>query len=253
MIRRASVAASAASLFLLLLAAPAIGVVHIQDGEFPDALWEHELFVNYPDGNGIVTAGHSASGGNPGACMVGTADFYIGVVYHGHFHADAAFNPSVSGALLDVTFSMDAATLSGGGGCGSNPSDPDHEQTLVAHQDTTYYYGLNAGATPHVSSGWVHIGPITLGESDFVRIREDGYVDYEDHPDFSTSGGLIRFGFFNAGRTGSSTCTRTWAADNFDLTLEFEPTGVAQQQEELSWGMVKAIYRPLRVGAVTSN
>jgi hypothetical protein len=212
----------------LLVAVP-VGASTIQwsDGEFNASSWEMTPFL--VDGNGGTSSAFQIlSGGNPGAfrqitIIVNSAPPYTGIVFYHGFNA-AAYNPSIQGALLEVEFSEDAISLPGS--AGGQSSGPAIRQNGVVY--VTDWYGTTA-------TTWTNHHLTHLTQADFHL-----YDDPTVHPDFSSSGGEMGFGFFRGNSTYSGGYTTICGIDNWQMILT---TDTPSPVEEGSWGRIKNLYR----------
>ena len=169
------------------------------DGTFTDSDWGLTKFDNSA---GTTSAAQVSTGGNLGAYRqvtnnVGNAPppaSCLGTLVGFHAKVGAVYNPAQQGAITSVDYSEDAILISGGGdGQGAGPA-------LI--QGGQVYLGPEH-VTPSLS--WTHFPNWEIRASDFsaVNVTCTAFVDASRHPDFSSSGSTIQFGFFRANSTGA--------------------------------------------------
>lgn len=119
------------------------------------------------------------------------------------------YEPANQGAILSLSWSIDARFTSGFGGDGQ-------ALQLALKQGQLIYV-----ADYHVtgSSGqWNTFGAAGLGANDFARL--DGQAGT---PNFTTSGAPIRFGFVNGNSTTGGTYSTAALYDNWSVTVTNAP------------------------------
>jgi hypothetical protein len=144
-----------------------------------------------------------------------------GTIYVAHLFQDAeTYDPSSEGAIASVHFSHDFVVLN---------TELRHVATgLVLKQDDDYFI---APATPpffdFVSGApWTSAsGVFTAG--DFRELTPAGIVP--GAPNFTSTGGPIRFGYSTLNTTQFLSVTTTWGIDNFSAiaTPVPEPSAIA--------------------------
>jgi hypothetical protein len=116
---------------------------------------------------------------------------------------DSGFNPSITGAISSVTLSVYGLVLGDGTGGTVEPT---------VYQGDTLFVASGAALT---EQAWTEKSFMSLGEEDFA---EPG--DPDSHPDFSTSGGEILFGFaYIISAEGGQRVESTVGFDDFELLL----------------------------------
>ncbi len=196
------------------------------DTEFLAADWDLTIFWTLGSG-GRVDAWQSLSGGHPGAFrtilnLVNNAPPYCAVAGF-HRHLASVYDPA-QGAILTIDYAEDAIMLIGAGqGQGAGPALRQDGQVFVAGlfitPETTW--------TAHELEG--------LTAADF---HLEGQPDI--HPDFSTSGGVIEFGFVRQNSTYSGGYVILGGIDNWTMILNTEtPVGA----ERATWSGVKALFQ----------
>ena len=194
---------------------PGLAVTHV-DTDFKNVDWEFTVFTEGPGGAG--TALRVTAGGNP-------SDFRQTTHVHSpatiankshirsfHIQKNADYLPSVRGPILRADFAVDAnllAAFSGSDGFASG---------LALKQGGNLYATSGGFSTP--DRNWT--GKVQLGStaSEFGLVGATGLPDFSQNPDFTTSGALILFGYFQATtHTNSLTDTRRVGFDNWSVTL----------------------------------
>lgn len=202
----------ALSLVMLVLVSHA-GAVSYFDGNF-DSGWTTAVFGS---GSYSSSASQMTTGGNPDKYFRITN--YTGVssqVYGFYMNTNATYNPSVLGAIGSIDYYEDQRYFSG---------DGNHQAAGVAlFQDGTYYFTTRGGYTN--SSTW---GPLLSGiPAPFTPIDTTGLTanDFRtlasasDHPDFTSNGEAITFGFF---RANSISLEEVAGIDNWQVTVNPVP------------------------------
>jgi hypothetical protein len=124
-----------------------------------------------------------------------------------HIRNDAVFDPATEGAITSVAYSEDTFTgisQIGGG--------------LALQQNGILYFG---GYRHDSSTSWVTYIRSSLTAADFRT-----FVSETLHPDFSSSGAPITFGFFRANSVdagGPYGYTATGGTDNWQATITSVP------------------------------
>ena len=207
----------------LLFYGEANASVVFSDGNFADTDWSHKVYAS--GSGGSQTASQELAGGNPDSFLhiqntVNTPDSITWV--GGYFlKKGAVYEPSVSGAIQSVDYGEDAIMFSGfGGGQASF--------MVIAQADNIYfqfpYLGTNFGQ-------WSQIIQKGLTAKNFVQFDfsrcniEPACLNLSSHPDFSTSGATMTFGFgsANAARVGASGYTIDGGIDNWQVTINPVP------------------------------
>jgi hypothetical protein len=199
------------------------------DEEFENVDWTAGKLVDTTVGYGAnFSAYQMVNGGNPGAYRhvwhgwtgdgSGSQGFLVG-----HFSEIAWHDPGAQGAILGLNVSLDAifnpATAPWAVACGP-----------LVHQNG-HYFTVFGSVT---SESWTTLTFEGLTEQDFVGIAGEPL----EHPDFSSNGAPIQFGFFTANSTGSSSSLET--NSGYDNTY-LEITHVVDR-ESMTWGNIKNLY-----------
>jgi hypothetical protein len=202
------------------LGQPCAADVTFFDDTFNDADWTVTIATH---GNGGTTAAiQRPSGGNTGNYreveVVLNPDPGGGLtsaVLGFHWRIGANYSPATQGAIASLDYSEDAKLLSGGG--------MGQEAGLVLRQGTNIYVPPGFFLTPETS--WTAKLVSGLRSMNFVRMLvPETYVDPAQHPDFSTNGQPIQFGFLRGmANGGSGVTTRTAGIDNWSVRVHNPP------------------------------
>ncbi|MCE9620413.1 MAG: hypothetical protein K8R92_10990 [Planctomycetes bacterium] len=180
--------------------------VVVSDGTFNDADWSMTTFQFGPYGGGGSAS--QTAGGVPESCRMVTNS--CGNDYSGAWNLSMletfSYNPSSGGALTDLTFSMDSRYVDGL-----------QAMSFVVEQDNHFWrvgYFIN-------TESWTTyaIAPVA---ADFYAMD----LDTPALPDFSATGGVIRFGFGSANSSTSWGYSRTGLYDNFVVNFVPSPAGL---------------------------
>lgn len=197
------------------------GSVHAQefsDSTFSDPDWVvHQVLLG--DG-GAVSGTQDDTFGNPGPSRLVVDTVTPVGQYSGawgfHLRAGASYSPSLEGSISCIDFSMDYANLS------SCQVEGDGQAFGPCIRQAGELYAI-PGVTL-TSTDWVARLETGVNSLVFQRLNPMT-VDWEptSHPDFSSTGDLMEFGFFTA-NSGFGGYTRCVAYDNWSLVLHEEDT-----------------------------
>jgi len=184
------------------------------DDTFSDADWQVHVFTL---GIGGSVTGTQDAFGNPGPSrrvvdVVNAGSGGQRGAWGFHLRTNASYAPSLHGGISQLDFSLDFANLSscqtGGDGQAFGP---------CIKQDGELYaiYGITL-----TSTAWQTRLMIGVQSSDFQRF-DPTTATFQSafHPDFSSSGGLMEFGFFTANSSPSLGYNRCVAYDNWSWLL----------------------------------
>jgi hypothetical protein len=196
-----------------------VGVpVTFSDSEFNDAEWE--LVVLTHQAGGTTTAGRSGAGGCPDAYRTvtnmvrsatpGTQSALIGF----HRKIGATYSPRAQGAFDFIDYS-ECAAVSVAPFADGQATGP----ALRQGGEVYVYYRLTGP-----SGAWHSIGASNIWATDFFLVSSVSPIQWYDpdqHPDFSTNGGPIEFGFWRGNFTcpGCPGYTTVGGIDNWSITL----------------------------------
>jgi hypothetical protein len=193
----------------------------VSDSTFLDANW---TLTAFSAGNvGSVAAAQSGAIGNPAPSRVvsdtvaaapsgSTESVIMGVSIYTPF----TYNPAVSGAIGTINYSEDAACTSGCFGAGQSTGP-------ALLQGGNYYVyipsivtGPGLSFAPHAASG------LTANDFGLVAVTTGGQLaNPAVHPNFSSSGLPIQFGFLraNGSSNGGAGYTLAAAIDNWQISI----------------------------------
>lgn len=202
--------ALAATTGLGLAAVSASAAVIVSDGTFAETDW---TFVSRPygPGGGSGSAGQVLTGGagDNGAARQtsNTAGPNGSGSYNASIFTAFSYNPSVGGAISDLSISIDARFINGLSAVGA-----------VVEQDGLIWLTGNAINT----STW-QTYTFTPGAGDWFLINAGGSASGPG-PNFSATGTAMRFGFFTGNGTSPGGVTYTNHGLNDNFVVRFVPT-----------------------------
>jgi hypothetical protein len=180
------------------------------DGEFDQTNWTivTQTIVN----GGTVVAAQVGAGGNPDAFreIQNTVNGGNGSAIYGiHMNTAATYDPSVSGAVATVDYSEDSILFVGAG---------DGQATSPAILQAGDYFFLQWDLFLYANqSVWTPQSLTELTPIDFRTL-----LDASSHPDFSTDGAQITFGFVRANSTRDFGYSNQAGIDNWSVSLHTE-------------------------------
>lgn len=187
------------------------------DGTYDPANWTTVLEY----GNGTVSATQVNMGGNPDRYLrVDHINFTWELVAY-HFQNDAVYDPSLA-PIERVEWSQDERAIQNLFGIGV-------PFTLAVEQNGKRYKISSYSQFRNDSSSWVTftspIGGYTA--ADFFQYDIPGNVLLEDHPDFSSTGSPLVFGFCTLDNNLDYLTSRAAGFDNWSVTLTTVPIPAA--------------------------
>ncbi len=213
---RSSIPTIAATAVVILITAGTSRAQCIVDGDFTN--WSSPMKV--VECGYVTTIPSWSSSGNPGTCLEVTFQTLLMGTNKARLipiKQDATWDPATDGPITSLTLQIDTQRVLGSG------------QTLnvAVLQNGQYYAAPLTSVSTGSNSSWqpVTLGPYTA--ADFAR-QEDGVCppgNQSAHPDFTTTGSLIKFGFA-VGNPGNVTSI-TQRYDNFRLNVLGDPADLA--------------------------
>ncbi|MBI4764615.1 MAG: hypothetical protein HY787_08420 [Deltaproteobacteria bacterium] len=184
------------------------------DGIFNPENWTSTLITT----SGSLTTVQNSTGGNPDKFYQVNHNNFSGTLFAVHYQNTAIYNPAVEGAIDTVDWTLDAKAI-------INYADIGVAFSVVLQQDgrnyipnptipVGSYYRLNN------SYSWSRFGATGMRASDFYDLADflsSGTL--VNHPDFSSSGKPILFGFITANDNSTATASRASGFDNWQTTL----------------------------------
>lgn len=190
--------------------------VQFSDSTFNRADWQTEIVKS---GNGgTVTVNQSNAMGSDNSFLQITNTVYQktrGVnsdVLGLHWKAGAIYNPQAKGVIEVIHYSEDAILIQGFG--------EGQAAGLALRQNQQVYLPTPRLITPEPR--WTRKELRDLQAQDFVAIGTTN-----QHPDFSTKGAPIQFGFFRANTTTNNEYSITGGIDNWSVSIN--PTASASE------------------------
>lgn len=175
------------------------------DGTLNDADWSAAKIIDTTVGQGaIFTVGMVASGGNPDAYRRVTHTYDTGDIFVAHLRGGAVYNPATQAPNCTIAYSYDVIHF-------NPPPSQAVAYSLLLYQNGSYYWRPEDDVYDEV---WTCFGHQS-GASDFVLLSGAGPV----HPDFSSGGGPIQFGYVSANESTSGLLFRDSGLDNWQVTI----------------------------------
>jgi hypothetical protein len=192
----------------------------VSDSTFLDANWTGTQFVA---GNGGTSTGAQVlAGGNPGPYRNVTDQLNAApaggqtIVLSTHIYAPFTYDPAVSGAIGSLNYAEDAACTSGcfGDGQSTGPALAQGGNFYIL-SSSSVITGSGLAWLPHT------LNALTAADFGLVNVTQFTIFDNTQHPNFSTGGAPIQFGFFRANGTSVNGGGYTLAAgiDNWQTTI----------------------------------
>lgn len=198
-------------------------VLIFRDETFFDFDWTIRMFTWQNGGSGSAT--QSAEGGNPGEYR------HVVTTHNGSNYPNpatgvvavnvtdqAVYDPATMGEILSIDYSEDALRIVGSQGVG------------VALCQAGECYAKGVASTGSLT-GWQTVQSGLLTADDFQLVVNGVGFDDTMHPDFSSSGAEIQFGFYRSTgcKWGSNTgypcgaATQEGGIDNWSVTIRHAP------------------------------
>lgn len=185
---------TAAALALLLGVLPALAAPEVfRDLTFVDTDWQVVSFVS---GDGGLAEGTQTTDGNPAPSRLvhvtvnpSPSATDSSAIWGVHLYGAKTYDPSTQGPITTVDYFEDYLLVQGFG---------DGQAAGMALRQAGIVYVHQIGTTPDRS--WSPKQELGIPASGFIRIFDGGF-DGGSHPDFTTGGGPIEFGFFRANST----------------------------------------------------
>lgn len=186
----------------------------IADSEFEPSAWTHFVHVDF--GSVSFSVNRESEGGNPDSFQRGdhllNLNELIGVV---HLYDEASHDPSVDGKIESLSFGLDFKILDEGSAA---PGDQVGVMGCLEQDGRIYGLGYQVGTYP---DDWIAVAAGPSVASDWVEIVDNvsDWTDDESHPDFSSNGSPIRFGFLTINSSPTVISSLFWGVDNWRFTV----------------------------------
>jgi hypothetical protein len=203
------------SALLVLAPGPSLlsgATVTFADTEFFDNDWTTTILFQ---AQGVTTSNiRQLTGGNQGGyreyttSFSGAQDF---VNRQAHIY-NSSYYPAIQGAITSVVIAFDSAGFSG-------QNNAIFDFGFALEQGGSFYGECSWGLT-QTGGTWYYTATIPLTSSFLTKIAGNGPT----HPDFSSSGAPIRFGYFTDNSfTYANSGTRVGGIDNWSAVVTFVP------------------------------
>jgi hypothetical protein len=190
----------------VLAASVASAQVTFSDGTFNNADWS---LISSSTGTGFATQNQVLTGGNPGAYLNVTLTSNNDWTFATSLMKLAQYDPQTQGAITNLSESFDNIQYGIVGAFGQGVA-PDILQNGVVYFDAAYD---DSNPTSWTTLRWNDMQASSfITESDFLN------NNYVDHPNFSSSGSVITFGFGTGNSPFGDRVTGT-GFDNFEVEI----------------------------------
>ncbi len=171
------------------------------DGDFINENWTATKLSVSTAATANFSSLREPSGGTPAAYRRTEHVFSEGSIIVAHLYNGFTYSPSINGAIAAIGYSYDLRHFTG-------PASGAVAYRLLLFQNGKYYAGPNDEI---YNDKWESFSRANLTSASFVQIGGTG------NPDFSSSGGLIRFGYISANShtTPGAIQSKTSGLDNY--------------------------------------
>lgn len=197
------------------------------DGTFSDANWSAIKILDDTAGQAATfSVGQSASGGNPDTFRLTTHDYGVGNIIVAHLYGGAVYTPTAQGSIESISFAYDVRAFQVG------------VSAAIAYYPLVFQGGVYYVSRIDVATrnSWEPFAQNGLKSSDFGKAAA---IDGPPHPDFSSSGSPLQFGFVTSNGTRFGAGHTESGIDNWSVTITPGPTcpelGIRVSQVELFW------------------
>ncbi len=189
----------------ILCARPSGATTVYSDQIFKDPDWT----IMQEAGNGPATAAQQLTGGNPNEYRRVDHNNFSDTLLAYHLSSGAIHNLAIE-PIQSLKFSIDQIAILNHANIGVGIG--------VALRQGTKNYMTVAGAHVNSTFSWVTFVDNGLTASSFRT-----WTNPNDHPDFSSAGGLIQFGFFTQNSNDGALRSRAAGFDNWEVTVNPVP------------------------------
>ena len=196
------------------------GSVTFSDGVFNTSDWQ--LTIDEGGNGGSVSFSQESTGGNPDEYLritdtVNAAPPYSNIAGV-FFNINAIYFPRTQGEIVSLEYSEDSVMFQGWGS--------GQTAGLALRQNGIIYYAHypGSGMINANRNSWTHYSSMSLNAENF------GHWYVPNHPDFSSKGSPIEFGFYRGNSTPSFSYSITAGIDNWSVTIQNEQLGAGSLQ-----------------------
>ena len=187
------------------------GTIIFSDTLFNNSNWTASIIADNTLGGATVEFGQIDTGGNPGAYRRSKIAWTGGpgqTATVQHLLSGAIYNPSVSGAVNDITFSWSQ------NGKDTNGTVPGGYYGILLLQNGKIFISTPISNT---SNTWFTQPGVTASQGSLFEFPSN----YSSHPDFSASGGPMQLGYIvqNSANLSSKPGTSVVDVDNWSAII----------------------------------
>lgn len=187
------------------------------DGTFDPADWFSSI-AGQQGNSGTFTTPQKLSGGNPGEHV--QVNHALANAPNGeqsgfsllHERLGFTHDPAADGPIGEIDMSIDLRR-----------DDQNQRVRFALTQGGLVYVSNESVTTGNFPTGWNTWAVPDLSETAFVRMEPDQNLIGTDHPDFSSTGAPITFGFSTGNNTGIGFPGYTTAVDYDNFALDIKP------------------------------
>jgi hypothetical protein len=186
----------------------------VSDGTFSNSNWTLDT-LSYTGPTPSASATQETSGGDPGdfrqltMTYGGDGNIYTGSVYNAY-----TYDPATQGAIETLDYTYDLELINGG--------DSNIVGYGVLVEQDGQFYVAGASSTPVYpnTDEWASRNSGLLTATDFTDI-----LNPSEHPNFSSSGDPIEFGYYaDNGTEDAGQSTTVSGIDNWEVDIQSTPT-----------------------------
>ena len=196
------------------------GSITFSDGVFNTSDWQ--LVIEQGGNGGSVSFSQESTGGNPDEYLritdtVNAAPPYS-IIAGIFFNTSAIYNPQTQGEIVSLEYSEDSVMFQGWGS--------GQTAGLALRQNGIIYYAHYPG------SGMINANRNSWTQRSFTSLNAENFGHWyvPNHPDFSSGGSPIEFGFYRGNSTPVFGYTIIAGIDNWSVTIQNEQLGAGSLQ-----------------------
>ena len=195
------------------------------DGTFSNSSWTASKIVDTTAGSAAtVSAFQNLSGGNPAAYReVDETCKTAGAMFVAHFLGGAIYAPGDQGPIASIAFSCDFIEF--------NPPSTGAQVGfgILLQQGGTNFIVFNTSG----STNWMPTNQPFLTAASFFNIDTATGKKGLAHPDFSTNGSDIAFGYITATSSSAGAITNQCGLDNYSVAIvSVQPPVIVKQPQD---------------------